>query len=255
MEKYVLITGGSAGIGKALAKEFASHNYNVAIVGTNEEKLNNAKKEIENKYNVKVESVKADLRLDETPVMIYNQLKEKGIEVEILVNNAGLGDSGDYSKSNWSKTKSIIEVNNMALVHMVRVFSPEMLERGHGRILNIASNAGFMPLAPQPIYGASKAFVISFSQALYDDYKEKGVTVTVVNPGPTKTDFFKTAGFELKNLEGVTPEEFASFAYKKLMQGKAFATHGFKNKAMSVGSRLFPRAMVRKIARKVAASK
>lgn len=255
MDKYVLVTGGAKGIGRAICTTFAKNGHNVIIVDIDSEKINDLKKELENKYHHKVKAFCANLMEDDSAQMIYDKCKAEKICVEILVNNAGMGASGDYAESDWNRQRSIVTLNNLALMHMIRVFLPDMLKNKSGKICNIASNAGFMPLAPQPIYGASKAFVISFSQALYEQYKKQGVTVTCICPGPTKTDFFKDADFDLKSLKGSSPESVAEFAYKKTMAGKAMSSHRFSTKLMSVGSRLFPRALVRKVAASVAASK
>ncbi len=255
MEKYVMVTGGAGGIGKALSEVYAKNGHNVVIVDINIQSIAKVKKELEEKYGIKVFPIEANLLQDEASQLIYDECNKENIFVEILVNNAGIGSSGDYATSDWSRQRSIVELNNLAMMHLIRLFLPEMIKNGNGKICNIASNAGFMPLAPQPIYGASKAFVISFSQALYEQYKKDGISVTCICPGPTKTAFFKNAGFDLKNLKGATPESVAEFAYKKTMAGKALASHGFSTKMMSVGSRLFPRVLVRSVAAKVGASK
>lgn len=254
MDKYALVTGGNAGIGKATCLEFAKKGYNIVIVGRKESSINEVKEQIENQYHVKAFGIAIDISEDSAPEKILQFCRDNGIEVDILINNAGIGGSGDYASSNWEKQKAIVTLNNIALMHMVRVFLPEMLERGQGRICNVASNAGFMPLAPQPIYGASKAFVISFSQAIHEEYRKRGVTSSVVCPGATKTDFFKTNGFELKNLKGVTPDKVAKVIYKTTTKGKAFASVGLSVKCMQVLSRLFPRSIVRKVAKKVGES-
>lgn len=254
MDKYALVTGGNAGIGKATCIEFAKHGYNIVVVGRKEAAIEEVKKELIDKYKVKAFGIAMDISEDSSPDKIVKICKDNNIDVDILINNAGIGGSGDYATSDWEKQKAIVSLNNIALMHMVRVFLPIMLEKGHGRICNVASNAGFMPLAPQPIYGASKAFVISFSQAMHEEYRSRGVTSSVICPGATKTDFFKTNGFELKNLKGTTPEKVAKVIYKTTIKGKAFASVGFSVKCMQVLSRLFPKSLVRKVAKKVGES-
>lgn len=248
MSQYVLVTGAGSGIGKCIAKKYAAEGYSVVAVDWNAEALQSVKEGIERSSRVTVLPVTANLMDDYAPEKILQQCRDAGAEVEILINCAGMGAAGEFAESDWNRQKGIVELNVVALMHMIRVFLPEMLERGHGQICNIASNAGFMPLAPQPTYGASKAFVISFTQALYETYHKKGIDFTVICPGPTKTAFFKDAGFDLKNLKGATPESVADFTYDNVRRKKAMASHGFMTKVESVGSRLFPRAWVRKVA-------
>lgn len=255
MNKYALITGASIGIGKSLCEEYASHGYNIIAVARNKEALENIKKELETKYNIDVRIQAEDLTDDKATDRIHDYCVKEKLDVEVLINNAGMGASGDYASSDWNRQKAIIDLDVIALMHMCRAFLPDMLERGHGKIGNIASNAAFMPLAPQPSYGAAKAAVLSFSQALYEQYKNTGVSVSVICPGPVKTDFFKNAGFDLKNLEGVSPEEVAKFTYNVVDRGLAMRSHTFLVKVTSVLTRLLPRKVSRELASKIAASK
>lgn len=254
MKNYTLVTGGAGGIGKAVAEEFARHSHPIVIVDINEDKVKEVSREIKEKYGVETYGIAADLCKEDSPNDIYEELVRNNIFVDVLVNNAGIGGSGDYAESDWNKQKKIVELNDIALMHMCRVFLPSMLEKKDCHIINIASNAAFMPLAPQPIYAASKAFALSFSQALYEEYKKRGVIVSCICPGPTKTDFFKTNGFDLKNFKGKTPESVGKFVYAKGMQGAAMASHGFDVKVQGVLSRLLPRGSIRRIAAKVGAS-
>lgn len=255
MDSYVLVTGAAGGLGKAICEEYASHGFNVVAVDMNEEALKKVCADIEEKYKVKTLCIPANLTADDSAEKILASCKQAGVKVDVLINNAGMGAGGDYAVSDWNRQKAIVELDVVALMHMTRVFLPEMLSQGGGKIGNIASNAAFMPLAPQPTYGASKAFVVSFSQALYEEYKKRNVSVSVVCPGPIKTNFFKTAGFDLKNLKGMEPSEVAKGVYKAVSKGKAMTSIGGSTKLMSVATRLFPRKMVREMAAKVAASK
>ncbi len=254
MENYTLVTGSAGGIGKAIAEEFARHSHPIVVVDINEDGVKEAAKEIEEKYGVKTYGIVADLCREEAPAEIYNELVANNIFVDVLVNNAGVGGSGDYAESNWNKQKMIAELNNVALMHMCRVFLPSMLEKKNCHIINIASNAAFVPLAPQPVYAASKAFVLSFSQALHEEYRKRGVKVTCICPGPTQTNFFAANDFDLKNLKGTSPESVGKFAYSKGMKGVAVASHGFSTKLESLFSRLFPRGVIRRVAAKIGES-
>ncbi len=254
-KKYVLITGASSGIGKSIAERFAKSGRNLVLVASRIEKLQKTADEIKANYNVEIFCSAKNLSVDDSAQKIYDELQNNNIEVDVLVNCAGIGGSGEYSESDWAKQKAIIDVDVIALMHMTRLFLPQMLERKDGVICNIASNAGFAPLASQPAYGAAKAYVISFSQALYEQVKDRGVCVSVYCPGPTNTAFFERNGFELANLSGSSPDDVAEDIYNFIQKRKAFASFGAKNKFMAVATRLLPRKTVREIAAKMGASK
>lgn len=249
MEKYVLVTGSASGIGEAIAREYAAHGNNIVLVDINEDKMKETQAEWEPKYGIKVLPIKANLFDDSEPERIRQTCLDNNAQVQVLVNCAGIGAAGEFHTSDWKRQKGIVDLDVIALMHMTYVFLPDMVERHSGQVINIASNAGFMPLAPQPTYGAAKAFVISWTQALYETYHARNVDFTVICPGPTKTAFFKDAGFNLKKLKGATPESVGQFVYRKGQQKVAMASHGFATKVESVMSRLAPRALVRKVAK------
>lgn len=246
MKETVLITGASSGIGKALSLEFAKHGYNLVIIARNNDKLIELKNTCKNKYNVNVNIIVKDLSKNEAPIEIYDELKNKDIQIDYLINNAGIGDACVYYKSDWEKQNNIIKLNIIALMHMCRLFLPDMVQRKRGTIINIASTLAFAPTAYQSVYAASKAFILSFSQALYEENKDKGVSVLTICPGMTNTSFFKNADFELNNFKLANADDFARYAYKQIMKKKPLSIHKFFNILVALYSRLSTRGNVRK---------
>lgn len=251
MNKNVLITGASGGIGYELAKIFAEEGCNLVLVARSEDKLMKIKKQLERQYEILIELIIKDLSVKDAAEDIYNILLRNNVDVDILVNNAGFGDFGDFAHADWDKQYSMIQVNIAALIHMTRLFLKPMVERGYGKILNLSSTAAFQPGPFMSIYYASKAFVLSFSESLSKELDGSGVTVTALCPGPTQTGFVDAASLEnsklFKTIKVSNVEDVAIFGYKALMNGKTVAIHGFTNKLLAFGVRLIPRSLVREI--------
>lgn len=246
MEHVVLITGASSGIGKALAEEFANHGADLLIAARSEGKLAALQAELEQKYKVHVFYTSVDLTEENGCRRLYDYAKEKQLAVDILINNAGMGDAGEYEKSDWDKDCRIIRLNVLAVMHLCRLFLPDMTAGKQGTIVNIASTLAFAPTAWEAVYAASKAFILSFSQALYEETKGSGVRVLTICPGMTNTDFFRSAGFGLGSFRLAAPEDFAAFAYKQIMKKKPVSVHRFSNQITALFSRLAPRGTVRR---------
>jgi short-subunit dehydrogenase len=251
LNKNVLITGASGGIGYELAKIFAEEGCNLVLVARSEDKLMKIKKQLERQYEILIELIIKDLSVKDAAEDIYNILLRNNVDVDILVNNAGFGDFGDFAHADWDKQYSMIQVNIAALIHMTRLFLKPMVERGYGKILNLSSTAAFQPGPFMSIYYASKAFVLSFSESLSKELDGSGVTVTALCPGPTQTGFVDAASLEnsklFKTIKVSNVEDVAIFGYKALMNGKTVAIHGFTNKLLAFGVRLIPRSLVREI--------
>ncbi|MCH4183807.1 MAG: SDR family oxidoreductase [Prevotella sp.] len=244
--RYVLITGASAGIGKALAEEFAKNGHNVMLVARSEDKLRILRDQLQQNYKVLVEYMPLDVTGSESPERILRDIENNGILVDCFINNAGMGDACLFEKTEWDKDEKIVELNILALMKMNRLSIPYMKKNGDGTIVNIASTLAFAPTAGEAVYAASKAFVLSFSQALYEETKGSGVSVLTICPGVTNTDFFSSAGFDIRQFKAATPESFAKFAYKQIKHQKPLSVHRFSNKAISVFARLAPRGTVRR---------
>ena len=249
MSNTVLITGGSGGIGLCLAREFAANGNDIILVSSSEDRLMRAKAELERDYDVSVSYIAADLASHCGADELYRKVLETGKTVDVLVNNAGFGDYAEFVESDWAKQERMVTLNVTTLMHLCHLFGAEMKKRGEGRILNIASCAAFVPGPYMSVYYASKAFVLSFSEALYEELKEYGVCVTALCLGPTTTGFTSAADMGkctmFKKIKPDTPEAVAKTGYKAVMKGKAVKYHGMPTKLTNLGSRLAPRFLTR----------
>lgn len=247
MNNTVIITGASAGIGKALAYEFAKHSYDLLLVARSEDKLKKLCTELGKSYGITAKFLPLDLLADDAAEKLLGFVKDNNINAAYLINNAGMGDASVFEKSDIQKDENIIRLNVLTLMKMNRLFIPYLRENGGGTIVNIASTLAFAPTAGEAVYAASKAFVLSFSQALYEETKKSNVSVLTICPGVTSTDFFKSAGFELGQFKAATPESFAAFAYRSIVKKKALSIHRISNKLTALFCRLATRKTVRKV--------
>lgn len=247
----VLITGGSKGIGLELARQFVRHGYAVTITASNEAELGQAVVDLQKEASAPVRFVAADLRDPAAPQRLQEALGKEGIGIDVLVNNAGLGHHGLFVDQPAENDVEMIRVNIEALVRMTRAFLPEMVARRSGKILNTASIAGFMPAPQMAIYHATKAFVLSFTEALAEETKDTGVTVTALCPGATDTDFFTTAGavdtMAFQKMQVMPPQEVARGGYEALMSGDRVYVAGGLNKATVFMRRLMPDSVMVKM--------
>ncbi len=252
---WVLITGATSGIGFEFVKLFAKKGYNLILVARNRQRMHGLKKKLESFFDIKVVVLITDLSVDGAAEEIYDEIKSRGIFVEYLINNAGFGDFGNFLDSEIAKQEDMIHCNVLALTCLTHYFLKEMMERGYGHILNVASIGSFMPGPCMSVYYATKAYVLSFSEALAEEIKGTGVSVTALCPGPTKTGFWKAANTvetsELNNLKNASPKKVASYGYKKMMKDKVIAIPGGAVKLAPLGVRILPRSAVRKIVYKV----
>jgi len=241
---YTLITGASGGIGKEMAYIFAENGYDLVLVARSENALNALADEIKEKYGRNSIVIPSDLSNLEAPDAIYKELKIKEIVPEILVNNAGFGDNCAFVDSDYEKQENMVRLNILALMKMSHLFGAEMKHNSKGRILNVASCAAFSAGPYMSVYYASKAFVLSFSQALNSELKPYGITVTALCPGPTNTDFEKTAGLEGAKMFSYFPQDAKSAAlagYRACMKGQAVKYHGPVTHIYNIFTRLLPR--------------
>lgn len=231
---YVLITGGSSGIGYELAKLFAADHYNVILVARSGSVLAQAQQQLQQQYNIEVITIVKDLFDPESPFQLYEEVVAKGLDVTVLVNNAGQGEYGEFKDTSIARELSIIQLNIASLVALTKLFLVDMLHRGEGKILNLSSIAAKSPGPWQSVYHGTKAFVQSFTEAIREELKETGVTVTALLPGATATDFFNKADMlDAKPVaEGslADPAKVARDGYEALMKGDDMIVSGFKNK-------------------------
>lgn len=249
-----LVTGASSGIGKALAWQFAEHGYELVLVAQNEALLQEVATEIERQHGRKAMILARDLTDERAPAEIYEALRVRGIQIDVLVNDAGVGQRELFHETGIDKDVEIVRLNVEALLRLTKLFVGDMVARGSGRILNLGSVAGFQPGPLLAVYHASKAFVVSFSEALRDEVKDKGVVVTVLCPGPTDTGFFERADMEDARIlhDGIVmePEKVAAVAYDALMADEGVVIPGVSNKVMTFTRRLIPNSLQASINRK-----
>jgi uncharacterized protein len=254
MKRTALITGASGGIGYELAVIHASKGDDLVLVARNKCLLDEHRRNLEESYGVKVYTIGKDLSAPESAKSVYDEVNEQQILVDYLINNAGFGDISLFVESDWNKQERMINLNVMALTHLTRLFLPGMIERRFGKILNVASTASFQPGPTMSVYFATKAFVLSFSEALNNEVKEHGLSVTALCPGSTESGFHAAAagdGSDIKERKLPSAREVAEFGYSAMMKGRAVAIPGFKNAFMATAVRFMPRSLVVKAARKI----
>ena len=258
MNKTALITGSSSGIGYEFAKIHAEKGDNLVLVSLEKSKLDDLKKELEEKNKVLVYTIGKDLSLPDAAREVYDELILQNISIDYLVNNAGLGDVGLFAESDWNKQEKMINLNITALTHFTRLFLPDMIRRGSGKILNVASTAAFQPGPTMAVYFATKAFVLSFSEAVNNEVRDKGITVTTLCHGSTESGFHAAAlgaGKPVKERLLPSSKQVAEYGYRAMMKGKSVAVHGLMNVIMITASRFIPHALLVKVVRKIQENK
>jgi short-subunit dehydrogenase len=242
--KYALITGATSGIGYHLAKKFAENKYNLVIVARDENQLNNTSQELQQQYGVEVITLSRDLFDVDNAFDVYNVLQLKNIQIDVLVNDAGQGIYGEFVDTDIHRELNIIQLNISSLVVLTKLFLNDMVERGDGKILNVASVASKLPGPWQSVYHGTKAFVLSFSEAIRQEVKDKGVVVTALMPGATDTEIFDKADMLDSKVvaEGKLddPAKVAEDGYNALMKNDDKVISGFKNKAQVTMTNLMP---------------
>jgi uncharacterized protein len=253
MNRTALITGASGGIGFELSQIFARDRINLILVARSKEKLEGMAFSLSRDYGINVTPFPADLSDMEQVKKVYEHCRQNSIQVDYLVNNAGFGDNGYFVESDWNRQLEMINLNITALTYLTRLFLPEMVSRQSGKILNVASTAAFQPGPMMSVYYASKAYVLSFSEAISNELEGKGVTVTALCPGATVSGFQKAAALEesklFKGKKLPSSAEVAAFGYRAMNKGKVVAIHGFMNAVLATSIRFTPRFLVRRVVR------
>ena len=248
----VLLTGASSGIGLELAREFAKHGHPLIITATVEAELAGVARELTNKYGADVLFVAQNLLKPQAAQQLYAAIQAKRLPVKIVVNNAGMGHKGNFVRLPLESQIEMIRLNVDSVVAMTRLFLPDMIARGEGRILNMASAGGFMPGPLMAVYHATKAFVLSFSESVATELQGTGVTMTALCPGATDTEFFARADAVESAIfqKGLVmpPHEVAAEGYQALMRGERVHVPGGFNKAMVFSSRFLPESILAKMA-------
>ena len=252
-EQTVLITGASAGIGLELAKLFARDGYRLVLVARRKVAMEKHAEELRKLGSPAVTVIVKDLALLEAPDQLFTETQKQGVHVDVLVNNAGFGSNGAFVKTNLDDELDMMQLNMVALTHLTKLYLPAMVARRRGRIVNLASRAAFQPGPFMAVYYATKAYVLSFSEALSEELNGTGVTATCICPGATRTEFAKRARMEgaklFKSEMDVT--EVARLAYQGIQRGAPLVVTGFGNWLGSKLVPLLPRSVVRKAVRKL----
>lgn len=253
--KTALITGASRGIGYELAKVFARLSYQLVLVSRNSAKLEEIRHNLSSEYNIDVTVISKDLSEHQAAMEIYNELEKKQIVIDVLVNNAGVGDFGEFKDEDYYKLSRMLHLNIVALTELTRLFLKGMIDRKDGRILNISSLAAFLPGPYMAVYYASKAYVKSFSQALSEELRSTGVKVTAVCPGLTKTGFQHEVGGEKTTASRLnlmaTSEWVADIAVKAMLEGREVVIPGRINNSIARTSQLLSDGIKSKIVKKI----
>jgi len=248
-DSYALVTGASSGIGYELAKLFAKDGKNIVVVARSRDKLEGLKQELEKAHGIKVGVLVKDLSDPQSPQEIFSELEKQSINVDVLVNNAGFAVYGKFSDTDWQKEAEVLQVNVVALTQLTKLFLKKMLQNKSGKILNMSSGVGFVPSPWLSVYGGTKHYILGFSNAIANELKGTGVSVTCFCPSVTKTLFHKRAGAEqTKALKSrilvMDAATAARLGYRALQKGKTTAAAGLPLSLMLFGVRFVPRNLL-----------
>jgi uncharacterized protein len=247
-----LVTGASSGIGLEIARAMAQSKHDLVLVARSMEKLRQLESEFSQSYGVNVCSIEADLGRQDAWHNVASETERRGLQVDWLVNNAGFGAVCDFTEIPYDRQQSMIDVNISALVGLSFLFLPKMISRKYGGILNVASTAAFQPGPGMSVYYATKAFVLSFSEGLYEESRQHGVKVSCLCPGATLTGFGQESGMNrsiLFRMGAMKASHVASASYRGWMKGQAIIVPGIKNKLGAMSTRFTPRWVVRRLVR------
>jgi len=244
-----LITGASSGIGEVFARRLAARGRNVLLVARSEEKLITLCNELGRSNSIRAQYVALDLSKPESPARLFEESEKRGLAIDLLVNNAGFGSFGDFAKADLARELNMIDLNIKALVDLTYRFLQPMRERKQGAIINVASTAAFQAVPFMGTYAATKAFVLSFSEALWEENRVFGIHVMALCPGVTETNFFEAAHGEKPPVRTAqTPEEVVDVALRGLARRKSHVISGWANRMMTEAERLAPRSLVTRLA-------
>lgn len=244
-----LITGASSGIGEVFARKLAARGRNVLLVARSEDKLITLCNELGRSNSIRAQYVALDLSKPESAARLFEEAQRRGLFVDMLINNAGFGSMGQFSKLDLGRELNMIDLNIKSLVELTHLFLPPMIERRQGMIINVASTAAFQPVPFMATYAATKAFVLSFSEALWEENRAHGIKVMALCPGVTETNFFEAArGHKPPARVSQTPEEVVDTALRGLAHGRSHIISGWTNFLMTQSERLVPRSLITRVA-------
>lgn len=245
MARPIVITGASSGIGYELARVCAAKQHDLILVARREDRLQALKAQLEPSCGVKVLTYRGDLTQAETRQQFFDWTQAQAPPIYGLINNAGFGDLAPFAEADWGKQNDMLQLNIVALTHLTRLYLPGLIARQQGRILNVASTAAFLPGPYMAVYYASKAYVLSFTEAIATEVEGTGVTATTLCPGPTQSEFQDRADmgkvklFDSSNIP--TSADVARYGYDAMVAGERLAVHGLVNNLLAFSTRLLPR--------------
>jgi len=241
--QWALVTGASSGLGVDFAKELAKRGANLILVARRQDKLETVQADITATYGVEVDVVVMDLAERDAPERLYEQLRAAGKQVDILVNNAGFGAFGDFLAIDWDKERAMLDLDIITVVQMSKLFAKDMVARGYGRLLQIASTGGFQPTPLYASYSAAKSFVLYWSNAISFELRETGVSNTVISPGITRTEFLQVTGQTMTRYQRLTlmeSSEVARIGIDAMLRGQASIVPGLVNRLTAWSTRFMP---------------
>ena len=251
-----LITGSSSGIGAAFARKLATRGRNVLLVARSEDKLITLCNELGRISGVRAQYFVLDLTQPDAGAQLFDETRKRQLEIDMLINNAGFGSMGDFARLDLANELKIIELNVKSLVELTHLFLGPMRDRKQGTIINVASTAGFQSVPFMATYAATKAFVLSFSEALWEENRKHGVHVMALCPGVTETNFFEASHMDRPPMRAIqSPEAVVDAALRGLARHKSSVVSGWSNLLMIESERLVPRSMVIKLAGKALRSR
>ena len=255
MKKTALITGASSGIGLALARQFADQGWDLVLVARRQKNLQDLSNELSQEFDCRCHTIAFDLSKEKAARALFDEIRFRNLQIDCLVNNAGRGHYNDFLDIDWQLEEETIYLNVTVLTSLCKFFGKAMVENGGGRILNVASVAGFIPGPRLAVYYASKAYVVSLSRALHAELSDQGVTVTASCPGPTESEFFEKSGADKLKLKNyytlMSAETVAQQAYKAMMKGQSVVVHGWLNRLVTEFPRLVPKSWVAPLFKKL----
>ena len=250
-DRTAIVTGASSGIGAELARGLASKGFGVTLIARREDRLQSLASELRSAHDIRAEVVAADMTDESARDGLVKEMADRGLTVDVLVNNAGFSTTGPVYKADVSRELALVRTDVEAVVHLCTLFLPGMVERGQGAVLNVASTAAFQPLPGQAAYGAAKAFVLSYGRAAGAELRGKGVTLTTLCPGPVETEFAQAAGFDPDDAESALPKfmwvpaaEVAKAALEGLAKGKPVVIPGMSNRMAAGFAQVTPRRIL-----------
>ncbi len=244
VNQVALVTGASSGLGVDFARQLAARGANLILVARREEQLRAVAADIEKAYAVSAQAIALDLATPDAPQTLYDQLQQQGIHVDVLVNNAGFGIYGDFATVPWEREKAMLNLDIVTVTHMTKLFVQDMLKRKHGYILLVASIGAYQPSPTYATYSAAKAYVLSMGEAINYELRGSGVSVTVISPGVTATEFLKVAGQSpslYQRLMMMDSATVARIGIDHLLRRRPSVVPGFMNSLLAFGTRLMPR--------------